>query len=121
MSVSLKKSLVPALAGLVLVFAGACHGQAVTEQVQCAFGDAQAVPCTLNDDVDREGVHHMKFVSDGHRTTFTGRVQSGWWSGKLDGRPAMGYELNRGHVVISTSDLDARFEWWSRGKQHGTY
>lgn len=96
-------------------------GETVTETVQCSFGDAPAVACTLHDRVDRDGMHHMQFVAGDHATTFTGRMQSGWWSGWLNGKKAMGYELNRGHVVYSTAAMDARFEWWSTGKQHGTY
>jgi hypothetical protein len=37
------------------------------------------------------------------------------------GQPAMGYELNRGHVVFSTVDLKNTFEWWTDGNQHGRY
>jgi hypothetical protein len=62
----------------------------------------------------------MEFVFANNRVRFTGRSQGAWWSGQLDGQPAMGFELNRGHVV-STSDLKMTFEWWSKDNEHGTY
>jgi hypothetical protein len=85
------------------------------DQVVCIFGDApRPTPCTLNDVVDQGG-HRMSFVSGRLRATFVGRGNSGWWSGQLNGKPAMGYEVNRGHTVYSSLDLQERFEWWSRG------
>ncbi len=85
------------------------------DQVSCIFGDApRSTPCALQDVVDRDG-HRMTFVSGRLRATFTGRRNSGWWSGQLNGKPAMGYEINRGHTVYSSLDLQERFEWWSSG------
>lgn len=94
---------------------------AVTESVQCRFNYAPAEPCRMTDHVGADGVHNMEFVSRMHHARFVGRSQTGWWSGQLDGRPAMGYELNRGNVVFSTVDLQMTFQWWSQGNQHGNY
>ncbi len=52
---------------------------------------------------------------------FRGNRQGRWWSGTLNGEPAMGYELNRGHVVFNTRTLDGAFEYWTRGNEHGSY
>lgn len=110
-----------AVAAVALAVLPAHAGAATTEAVQCALDQAEAVACTLSDTVDQDGLHHMAFTAGNRETAFVGRSQSGWWSGTLDGKPAMGYELNRGHVVFSTTDLRTRFEWWSRGHRHGTY
>lgn len=40
---------------------------------------------------------------------------AGWWFGKLDGRPAAGYNLNRNHHVFSTADTKVQFECWDKG------
>lgn len=111
------------LAFLVLgALAGpACSGEAVETSVHCVFDYAPAQPCTMRDHVEPDGTHVMTFVSADARTRFTGRSQTGWWSGELDGRPAMGYELNRGHIVFSTVDLETTLEWWSEGNEHGAY
>lgn len=93
----------------------------VSVSAHCSRDYAPAVDCRLGDTVGADGQHTMNFVAGDKRTQFIGRSQSGWWSGKLDGKPAMGYELNRGHVVISTTDLESTFEWWSDGNQHGSY
>lgn len=63
----------------------------------------------------------MVFEHADGRNVFIAKHQSGWWSGTLDGRPAMGVELNRGHMRISTVDLTRRFVWWYPGYEHGTY
>jgi hypothetical protein len=82
---------------------------------RCAADDAPAVACTMSDDVDAAGTPAMQFVIGERRVRFTGKSQTGWWSGQLDGQPAMGYEVNRGHIVFSTLDLKANLEWWSEG------
>jgi hypothetical protein len=105
------------LAGLAAPFLLSPATQAASgqDQVTCIFGDApRPTPCTLQDVADQGG-HRMTFVSGRQRTTFVGRGDSGWWSGQLNGKPAMGYEVNRGHTVYSSLDLRERFEWWSRG------
>lgn len=63
----------------------------------------------------------MRFTMAGQVVRFDGKAQTGWWSGRLDGKPAMGYELNRGHTVFSIADLATRFEWWYDGMRHGQY
>ena len=89
--------------------------------VYCALDEAPPQPCAMDDHVDAQLVHTMVF-SIGNRTVrFSGTSQTGWWSGTLDGKAAMGYELNRGHTVFSTADLKTRFAWWYAGMQHGDY
>ena len=63
----------------------------------------------------------MVFERAGKRHTFVAKENTEWWSGTLDGSPAMGFELNRGRMRISTADLTHRFEWWRPGYEHGTY
>jgi hypothetical protein len=75
----------------------------------------------MSDRVDANGTHNMQFVFGKHRVAFTGKSQTGWWSGQLDGHTAMGHELNRGHAIYSTLDLTTTFEWWSDGSEHGNY
>ncbi|HEY0179197.1 MAG TPA: hypothetical protein VGC30_06140 [Dokdonella sp.] len=91
------------------------------EPVQCTLNYAPAAACRMTDRVADDGVHTIVFAVGGRRLQFTGTSQTGWWSGRLDGQPAMGYELNRGHVVFSTTDLKTRLEWWSDGNEHGSY
>jgi len=105
------------LVGLAAPFALLPPSQAASgqDQVVCVFGDApKPTSCILQDVVDQGG-HRMSFVSGRLRATFVGRGNSGWWSGSLNGKPAMGYEVNRGHTVYSSLDLRERFEWWSPG------
>lgn len=84
-----------------------------TERVVCRFGDApRSVPCAFTDTADRSGLHRMLFEGGGQRVVFVGRRNSAWWQGRLNGRPAMAYERDRGHTVFSTTDLGTRFEWW---------
>ncbi|WP_447726043.1 hypothetical protein [Sphingomonas koreensis] len=39
----------------------------------------------------------------------------GWWFGKLNGKAAAGYNLNRNHHVFSTTDTQVEFECWDKG------
>ena len=94
---------------------------AVTQPAQCSANYAPAVACKMSDDVSADETHTMEFAFGPTRVRFVGKAQTGWWSGKLDGQPAMGYELNRGHLVFSTLDLKTTFEWWTSGNQHGKY
>jgi hypothetical protein len=94
---------------------------AITTSVYCSLNYAKAAPCRMSNRVAADGVHHIEFVFGERRVSFTGTSQTGWWSGKLDGQPAMGRELNRGHVMYSTVDLQTTFEWWSEGNEHGSY
>jgi hypothetical protein len=91
------------------------------ESVHCRLSYATAVPCQMTDRVGADELHNLEFVFGNNHVRFTGMAQTGWWSGQLDGQPAMGHELNRGHVVFSTLDLKTTFEWWSEGHEHGTY
>lgn len=110
-----------AILALGALAAPACSSEPVVVSVHCARDDAPAKPCAMRDRVDPDGTHHMTFVSAQTRTRFVGKSQGGWWSGQLNGRPAMGYERNRGHVVFSTTDLKTTFTWWSEGNEHGAY
>ena len=54
----------------------------------------------------------------GRVMTFVGMGRSdgpGWWFGKLNGKPAAGYNLNRSHHVFSTTDTEVEFECWDKG------
>jgi hypothetical protein len=108
--------IVAALAG-----SAAANPSAPSQTVRCSFDNGPAKACLMTDVVGRAGVHRMTFVAGTKRATFVGRSQTGWWSGMLNGKPAMGFERNRGHVVYSTTDLSTFFAWWSPGNQHGTY
>lgn len=87
----------------------------------CQIGEARPTPCTLTDRAMPGGRHRMIFTIGARRIQFDGRRQGPWWSGRLDGRPAMGYERNRGYTMLSTGDLTRTFSWWSRGSEHGSY
>lgn len=90
------------------------------ETVRCSVNDAPARACQMTI-ATRDGVRHLRFNVAGRRVEFVGRAQSGWWSGRLNGRPAMGFERNRGYVMFSTTDLRTRFAWWYPSSEHGTY
>jgi hypothetical protein len=94
---------------------------AITQPAQCSSNYAPAVACKMSDNVGADETHTMEFVFGPTHVRFVGKAQTGWWSGKLEGQPAMGYELNRGHIVFSTLDLKTTFEWWTPGNQHGKY
>lgn len=101
--------------------AGAARSTKSTFPVQCSLNQAPAVDCQMSDEVRPDGNHDMQFVFGGKRVRFSGKAQTGWWSGELDGDPAMGFERNRGHTTYSTTDLKTSFEWWSKGSEHGSY
>ena len=87
----------------------------------CLFdAAAEAVPCTMTTEGTGDALRVM-WEAGGEAITFSGQIGGGWWSGDLDGSPAMGHELNRGNVVFSTSDLDRTFQYWSPGMEHGSY
>ena len=91
------------------------------EQIRCSWNDGPDRPCTYSDTVQPDGTHKMIFSGAGQPTVFVGKPQTGWWSGKLNGKPAMGYERNRGNIVFSTTDLSSRFAWWYPIEEHGSY
>lgn len=92
-----------------------------TDTVRCSLNYAPDRACRLTDTVGGGGYHRMVFVAGGKQMIFVGKSQTGWWSGKLNGKPAMGYERNRGNVVLSTYDLSTSFSWWYPRTAHGTY
>jgi hypothetical protein len=110
-----------ALFSLSSFSAGAPAATPVTQAAHCSSNYAEAVACRMTDVVADDETHTMEFTFGNTRVRFVGKSQTGWWSGKLDDRPAMGYELNRGHVIFSTVDLKTTFEWWTEGNQHGRY
>ena len=103
------------------------HGAATANNpastLYCKSGAAAAQICRM--DIKTEpGDANMTLVftfDSGSSVRFKGQHQSAWWSGQLNDKPAMGYELNRGHTIYSTSDLSITFEWWYGDMQHGSY
>lgn len=91
------------------------------EKVMCSTDGAKAAPCTMTITATGGGDHVLVFAAGGKRVRVTGKSQTGWWSGTLDGRPAMGIEINRGYTRWSTADLTHTFDWFYPGQQHGTY
>ena len=91
------------------------------EAVRCTLDERPIAGCRMADTVLPDGRHRLVFTGGVKPVVFVGRGANGWWSGTLDGRPAMGYERNRGNVVFATSDLGQTFSWWYPGQEHGTY
>lgn len=106
---------------VVGVAALAAPAVAQSTAVRCSIDYAPDRACQLADSAAPNGVHRMVFTSGGRRLVFVGRAQTGWWAGRLDGRPAMGYERNRGNVVLSTYDLKTTLTWSFPGQAHGSY
>lgn len=104
---------------LMLLVASAAT--AATQSAMCSLDYAKAVPCRVDDRVTADGVHQMVFTIGRKQVRFSGKSQTGWWSGSLGGKPAMGLELNRGHTRFATTDLATTFDWWLPGQEHGTY
>src|SRR5439155_25066659 len=112
-----------ACCGLVAIAAPSAiaEAQGARERVRCSIDDAPDNLCVMIDQVRAQGMHRITFLAGNRHVVFEGRSNSGWWSGKLNGRPAMGYERNRGNVVFATVDLNSRFSWWYPGSAHGNY
>lgn len=91
------------------------------ESATCVFDTAPPEPCEIAFTVAQGSTRMTARGRSGRRVVFVGRRESGWWSGTLDGAPAMGHELNRGNTVFSTRTLDRSFQYWTRGNEHGTY
>jgi hypothetical protein len=87
----------------------------------CIVGDAPPAPCRYTVQAIANGIRVMTFTVGNSRHVFRGTSQSGWWSGTLNGKPAMGHELNRGNVTFSTTDLRLTLQYWTLGNEHGTY
>lgn len=93
-----------------------------TPPATCIFDVAPPEPCTIDVRVDADGTTRLEATgSGGRRARFAGRRADGWWSGTLDGAPAMGYERNRGNVAFATQALDRSFQYWTAGNAHGRY
>ena len=100
----------------------AANGEAVT----CAFEDGSETRCIMSiaevpGTTDHGPDQEIMWTSRVRFAIFVGRRMGPWWSGELDGEPAMGFELNRGHVVLSTRDLEHTFRYWADGMEHGNY
>jgi hypothetical protein len=94
---------------------------AISNGATCLFDDAPPEPCVVTFK-ERAGATELRATGkSGKRVTFTGTRNSGWWSGMLDGSPAMGFELNRGNISFSTRTLSKRFQYFTPGSEHGTY
>ncbi|QAY75562.1 hypothetical protein [Sphingosinicella sp. BN140058] len=91
------------------------------EPATCVFGTAPPEACQVGFSVAGGTMRMQARGKSGKRAVFVGRRQSGWWSGTLDGAPAMAYERNRGNVVFSTRDLRRTFQYWTAGNEHGSY
>jgi hypothetical protein len=115
------KILIALASAALLAGPAAAQGTASRETVRCSLNDGPERACVFTDQVGRGGAHRMSFTGPGIRVTFVGRGNSGWWSGQLNGKPAMGFERNRGNTVFSTSDLGTHFAWWYPRSAHGTY
>ncbi|AHE54687.1 hypothetical protein NX02_15015 [Sphingomonas sanxanigenens DSM 19645 = NX02] len=87
---------------------------------RCVEDEKPPVACRMQV-TTRKGVRDLRFDVGGRQIRFVGRAQGRWWSGTLDGKPAMGFERNRGHVVFSTTDLTRTFAWFYPASEHGTY
>lgn len=86
----------------------------------CALNAAQPKPCDISDTVAADGQHDLRFAFGGTPVGFFGRNAGPWWSGELNGRPAMGYERNRRHTVLSSTDLKTTFEWCDKLSPDGS-
>ncbi|QJU59884.1 hypothetical protein HL653_20965 [Sphingomonas sp. AP4-R1] len=91
------------------------------EPVICLLDERPIARCRMEDRIFPDGRHRLTFSGRGARVVFEGKGANGWWSGTLDGRPAMGRERNRGYTDFSTRDLQRRFSWWYPADEHGTY
>ena len=106
---------------LLPILAAAAAIAPSTERVACSFDDGPPIVCRMADIARADGSHRMTFSGAGRRVTFEGRPQTGWWSGRLNGAAAMGYERNRGNIVFATADLRTTFAWWYPADAHGRY
>lgn len=88
----------------------------------CIFGEGEPTGCTMTSLAnDGAGGMTIAFKIGPDTITFRGKRQDRWWSGTLNDAPAMAYELNRGHVVFNSRNLDHYFEYWTKGNEHGSY
>ena len=55
----------------------------------------------------------MTFVGGGYGDLF--------WYGILNGKKAVGYNINRNHLIIQSVDNSIYIECWLKGFQHGRY
>lgn len=105
----------------LLLLAAAAVATSAPQPVGCELNDRPLADCRLTDRIAPDGTHALTFRGGGRVLRFVGRAGGGWWAGTLDGRPAMGYERNRGNVVLMTRDLRTSLTWWYPGQEHGTY
>ena len=109
--------IIVASAGTAAILAGTTGSSAqapVTWTGFCGLNATKPAPCSISDSVAADGQHDLRFSFANTAVGVFGRNAGAWWSGELNGRPAMGYERNRGHTVLSTTDLKTTFEWCDR-------
>ena len=100
---------------------GQSSSLAVTEKATCLLDNNLPAPCKVVFDKQADGQDIVTLDIDGKTIVFTGMHQGEWWSGELAGKPAMGYERNRGNVVFSARDLTMTLQYWTQGNEHGSY
>lgn len=102
--------------------AAAANAGTPASTLYCQSGAQPAQTCRMNIKTEPgDADMTLEFTLASGSVRFKGQHQSAWWSGQLNGKPAMGYELNRGHTLYSTTDLSTTFEWWYGDMQHGSY
>jgi hypothetical protein len=90
-------------------------------EIYCVVNASEARPCFTRFTTDVRGVRTVRMAIGKTEYIFIGRAKNGWWSGRLNGKPAMGYELNRANVKFSTSDLTLSVQYYYTGFENGTY
>jgi hypothetical protein len=90
-------------------------------EIYCVVNTSEPRPCVTRFTTDARGVRTVRMTVGKSQYVFIGRARDGWWSGRLNGKPAMGYELNRANVKFSTSDLSLSVQYYYSGSQNGTY
>ncbi len=103
--------------------------------MRCAFGNdvysgTKGEPCSLSYGQKNDVTGHPKDTDlyqwrtrGGRVVTFVGRKDDGvrWWFGRINGKPASGFDLNRNHYVFASRDGEFEFECWIGGWGRGTY
>lgn len=125
------------ISGIILPDANASFQKFHREYVPmfCAYGEDAGVrlradPCRKyigivygKDDKGRR-VYTFEWRGDGGKVTRfvgVGGEAVNWWVGSLNGKKAVGYSLNRAHIVFTTLDGSQEFEAWGEAMEHGQY
>lgn len=110
-----------AVALLLMVSPAASEGAQRIALCTGSFLPNEPQHCTLEETKLTDGTSLLTFRVGQQRLRIQGRSRQGWWSGTWDGLPAMGVELNRKHLAISSMDLKHTFEFWLPGYMEGAY